>query len=247
MRKTLATILLGICTSVLNMLPLDSLADTNYRVKKDDTLSGIALAHYGDANKYPLIARANPEIKAPKFTVHPGQEIVIPDLTPNARPIVDSTPTAIPTSQDSEKNLTLSQGGLDFIKKYESFSPVAYNDVGKYSIGYGHQIREGESFGRITEEEAEKLLRKDVKKAEDAVLRNIHVQLTQGQFDALVSFVYNLGEGALVGRTITRRLNNRDYQGASEEFSRWIYAGGEKLRGLEIRRSEEAQLFNSGN
>lgn len=138
----------------------------------------------------------------------------------------------------------VSQLGIDLIKKWEGFRNHVYMDAaGLPTIGYGHLIRTGEEFTAITEAEAEALLHKDVRKAVSAVQRLIVTPLTQNQFDALVSFTFNLGGGALQRSTLRRKVNRGDVQGAAREFPRWVYAGGRKLRGLQRRRAEEASLF----
>lgn len=134
---------------------------------------------------------------------------------------------------------------LNIIKKYEGFSPVPYRcPAGVMTIGYGHAIRPGETFTRITEDQAEILLAADVIKAEQAIDKYVKVPLTQGQYDALVSFIYNVGSGAFSRSTLLRKLNRKDYSGAAGEFSRWVYANSRKLKGLINRRQEEMEVFN---
>jgi lysozyme len=132
-----------------------------------------------------------------------------------------------------------------FIKGFESFSNVVYTDiVGKPTIGYGHLIREGESFPHpISHAEGLALLHKDLQKAENAVLRLIQVPLTDGQYGALVSFTFNLGSGALQRSTMRQKLNRADMLGAAAEFPKWIYAGSKKSRGLLRRRMAEQAMF----
>jgi lysozyme len=76
-----------------------------------------------------------------------------------------------------------------------------------------------------------------------AVLRHIRVPLEDGQFNALCSFVFNLGSGALQSSTLRRKINRGDYIGAANEFPRWVYAGGRKLKGLVRRREHERLMF----
>lgn len=107
-------------------------------------------------------------------------------------------------------------------------------------------VREHEQFPpTISEREAERILRQDVQEAERAVLRLINVPLSDGQFDALVSFTFNLGGGALQRSTLRRKLNRAEYDDAVGEFMKWVYAGGRKLNGLVKRRAAEADLFTS--
>lgn len=97
----------------------------------------------------------------------------------------------------------------------------------------------------ITKLEAERLLRKDVCFAERAVLRLIKVPLSDGQFDALVSFTFNLGSGSLQRSTLRRKLNRAEYDSIPNELMRWVNAGGRRLKGLVRRRAAEAELFLS--
>ena len=96
----------------------------------------------------------------------------------------------------------------------------------------------------ITEAEVENLLRQDVATAERAVLRLIHVPLTDEQFDALVSFTYNLGSGALQRSTLRRVINRHHHADVPRQLRRWVYAGGRKLKGLVRRREAEARCYS---
>lgn len=140
-----------------------------------------------------------------------------------------------------------SQKGLDMIKSFEGLRLSAYKDVvGVVTIGYG--TTSGVKMGdTLTKERAEELLREDVKRFEDQVLRLVKVPLTQGQFDALTSFVYNLGPGNLSNSTLLRLLNAGDYKGAAAQFDRWNKAGGKVLAGLARRRAAERALFEGAS
>ncbi|NET71560.1 MAG: lysozyme [Sphaerospermopsis sp. SIO1G2] len=96
----------------------------------------------------------------------------------------------------------------------------------------------------ISREAGEALLIKDVQAAERAVLRLIDVPLTDGQFDALVSFTFNLGGGALQRSTLRRKVNREEHQEVPVQFMRWVWAGGRKLRGLIRRREAEIEEYN---
>lgn len=134
--------------------------------------------------------------------------------------------------------------GLNLIRSFESFSPTVYTCPAGYpTIGYGHVVRPGETFTSIGEAEAEALLARDVGKAERAVARLIHVPLMDGQFDALVSFTFNLGSGALQRSTLRARVNREEHIDVPEEFLRWVYAGGRRLTGLVRRRAAETRLY----
>ena len=137
--------------------------------------------------------------------------------------------------------------GINLIKEFESFVPETYIcPAGKPTIGYGHVVRPGEVFTTITEEEGCALLAEDLVPREESVGKLVRVGLSQAQFDALVSFVYNVGHGAFNMSTLLRKLNNRDYLGAAAEFQRWKYGGGRVLPGLVRRRRREEELFLSG-
>lgn len=135
---------------------------------------------------------------------------------------------------------------LQTIKDSEGLRLKAYlptkNDV--WTIGYGHThgVYQGMT---ITEQQAEQFLHEDVKWSEDAVNQYVHVSLTQNQFDALVSFVFNVGTGNFSNSTLLRLLNKGDYKGAADQFLRWNKQKGVVLNGLTIRRKNERALFLS--
>lgn len=98
----------------------------------------------------------------------------------------------------------------------------------------------------ITKEEAELLLKNDLKTFEQGLCKMLNAEelnVTQNRFDALVSFAYNLGLRALAGSTLWRLFTHGDIQGAADEFTKWIYAGGKPLEGLKRRRQAERELF----
>ena len=142
--------------------------------------------------------------------------------------------------------MNISETGLDLIRHFEGYRQNAYIcPGGKPTIGYGHVILPDEEFTEdgITRGEADDLLRADCERFERAVERLVRVPLTQDQFDALVSFAFNLGAGALEKSTLLRRVNASSWKAARREFRRWVYAGGSILDGLRARRLAEAQLF----
>ncbi len=140
----------------------------------------------------------------------------------------------------------LSTDGLKFIQQFEGFSAVPYQDAaGLWTIGYGHLIQMGENLTYVSVEEANVLLRKDVQTAVRAVKRYIHIPLGQGQFDALVSFTFNSGSGALQRSTLRQKVNREEHEAAAVEFLRWVWAGGRKLPGLVRRRQAESDLYSS--
>ena len=140
--------------------------------------------------------------------------------------------------------------GIELVQEFEGLRLKAYQDVvGKWTIGYGHLIVLPQEKGlldyEIAQETALNLLRSDLKAAEDCVSSKVIVDLTQGQFDALVSFTYNLGCGALNRSTLLRLLNAGEYTRAGEQFLLWDKAGGKPVAGLTRRREAEKRMFDN--
>lgn len=146
--------------------------------------------------------------------------------------------------------LVTSERGLELIKISEGLETEAYPDPGNritgepWTIGYGHTrgVRRGDT---CTEEQATEWLRSDLEEAERAVRRLVDVSLTQMQFDALVSFVFNIGASAFGNSTLLRLLNAGDAAGAAHQFKRWNRGSGGVLPGLVTRRAAERDLFLS--
>ena len=141
--------------------------------------------------------------------------------------------------------MEISAKGLDLIKKFEGLELESYlcpADV--WTIGYGSTkgVKEGMS---ITEEEAEALLKKEAQEYCDYVKEHVSVTLTQNQFDALVSWTYNLGPRNLKNSTLLEVLNKEEYDKVPEQILRWTKAAGKELNGLVRRRQAEADLFQS--
>lgn len=134
--------------------------------------------------------------------------------------------------------------GIDLIKQFEGLRLTAYQDVvGVWTIGYGHTGPDVTPGLAITQQRAEQLLINDLAQFERGVNDLVTVQINQNQFDALVSFAYNLGVGALQKSTLLRLLNAGSYKPAADEFPRWNRAGGNVVAGLTRRRYAERQLF----
>lgn len=146
--------------------------------------------------------------------------------------------------------MQISNNGIALIKQFEGCRLTAYQDsVGVWTIGYGwtqpvdgKPIRAGMT---IKQDTAERLLKTGLVSYENDVTRLVKVGLSQGQFDALVSFTYNLGARSLSTSTLLQKLNAGDYAGAADEFLRWNKAGGKVLKGLTRRREAERALFLS--
>jgi lysozyme len=141
--------------------------------------------------------------------------------------------------------MNISNEGLQLIKVSEGFRANTYLDVAGFpTIGYGHRLLHPESYPNgVTEEEATALLLQDVQSAEHAVSRLVKVALTQGQFDALVDFTFNLGSGRLASSTLLADLNAGRYADAKAQLMLWDRAGGVVCTALATRRQTEAALW----
>ena len=216
---------------------------TKYTIRSGDSLSAIAQRTLGDANGYNFIAQRN-DISNPN-NINAGEVIDVPQLFNNSNP---STPVV-------SGFLSTSTEGLEFIGQHEGLRLNLYNDpAGHTTIGYGHLVHYGaidgsepEEFKQgITKERALQLLAEDAANAAQAVKDLVTVSLNQAQFDALVSFTFNLGRGHLQSSDLLERLNNGEYSAVPYELSRWVYGGGVVLPGLVRRREEEGILFSNG-
>lgn len=136
-----------------------------------------------------------------------------------------------------------SQKGVSLIKSFEGLRLKSYQDsVGVWTIGYG--ATRGITAGMtITSEQAERMLVNDIGRFEPEIERLVKVPLNQAQWDALMSFTYNLGAANLGSSTLLKLLNAGDYAGAAEQFPRWNKAGGQVLAGLTKRRLAERAMF----
>ena len=139
-----------------------------------------------------------------------------------------------------------SERGLALVKEFEScrleaFKPTP-NDC--WTLGWGHtkEVKEGDT---CTQSQADKWLLDDIEEAECCVRKHTTLPLMQGEFDALVSFVYNLGCTAFRNSTLLKLLNNGDLNGACAQLSRWDHQGGKVLAGLTRRRKAEQELFEA--
>ena len=140
--------------------------------------------------------------------------------------------------------------GISLIKEFEGLRLRAYDDgVGVWTIGIGtirypngKRVQKGDV---ITETQAEEYLRHDLNNFEKVINDVVKVPLTQNQYDAIVSLTYNIGAAAFSKSTLLKRLNNKDYKGAADQFLVWNKAGGKVMRGLIRRREAERELFLS--
>lgn len=161
--------------------------------------------------------------------------------------------TAPPPSIDCFDNCQISPAGLEMVMTFEGYSPFIYKDsAGLATIGFGHLIRPGEKFTQpFLPESAEELLQKDMKGTVRGVNRRVSIELRQARFDALCSFTFNLGEGALSGSTLLKRVNARRHEEVPFELMKWnkVRKNGVLVvvRGLTLRREAEATLYATEN
>lgn len=143
----------------------------------------------------------------------------------------------------------ISENGFKLIRESEGFKDKAYLDTGGvWTIGYGtirypngNPVKKGDT---CTKEQAEEYLKNDVKWVEKCLDTLITTKkLNQNQFDALASFVYNVGEKQFATSTLLNLINKGNFQGASSQFSRWVYDNGKRIQGLVNRRKIEKDLF----
>ena len=141
--------------------------------------------------------------------------------------------------------MNTSQNGIDLIKHFEGCELYAYKcPAGVWTIGYGH-TKDVEPGMQITEDDAHNMLVEELNEYETYVNTLVSVPLNQNQFDALVSWVYNLGGCNLKASTLLKVLNSGDYEGVPAQIMSWNKAGGKVLEGLTRRRQAEADLFGN--
>jgi lysozyme len=149
---------------------------------------------------------------------------------------------------ETKNEMSLSDEGLNFIKRHEGFRGEIYLDsAGRPHIGYGHLIQPGENFDKgITEQQATALLAQDVKAAVTVVNSSLRVKVSQTQFDALVSFTFNLGAKNFRGSSLLKNINTGQNV-TKQDFVKYNRAGGQVVRGLTIRRTHEYNLYSRGD
>jgi lysozyme len=215
---------------------------SSYTIKAGDTLSAIAQLHLGSANRWQEITKDTGEC----FTENEARRLQIGQVV-----YLPLENTNIKANSDNKK---ISDNGLKFIADHEGIILHLYNDPANHAtIGVGHLVHHGPINGSepeefkcgITKERAIEILRADVIQAEKTINNLVKVPLNQNQFDALVSFVFNIGETQFSSSTLLAKLNNRDYNAVPTELNRWVHGGGKKLSGLINRRRDEGNLFQS--
>ncbi len=174
-------------------------------------------------------------------------------LLPSVSPAVSSAAVG---SGPASGHHSLSDKGAAFIARFEGLRTKLYNDPsGHCSIGYGHLVHRGPINGTepaefrdgISQQRATQLLKSDAGVAASAVNEHVKVKLTQQQFDALVSFTFNVGAGAFRESTLLRRLNAARFDAVPGQLQLWNKGGGKVLPGLVTRREAEATLFTTGH
>ena len=147
--------------------------------------------------------------------------------------------------------MTTSSNGISLIEQFEGFRAQMYKDaVGLPTIGYGTLIQsQSQQYlmtATITQAQATDLLKQHLPSIESAIDNMVEFELTQNQFDALVSFCYNLGTNSLLNSTLLKKLNvDPSDETIRDEFMKWVHAGGKVLQGLVDRRTAEADLYFS--
>ena len=212
-----------------------------YTIKSGDTLSAIAQRYLGNANRWQEITKDTGE----SFTENEARRLQIGQVV--------YFPSQNSGTQANNYHQKISNHGLKFIADHEGMILHLYNDPANHAtIGVGHLVHHGpingsepEEFKRgITKERAMEILRSDVTTAENTVNKLVKVPLNQNQFDALVSFVFNIGETQFASSTLLSELNQRDYNSVPSQLNRWVHGSGKKLPGLINRRRDEGDLFS---
>ena len=220
---------------------------TSYTIKSGDTLSEIAQRYLGKANRWQEITKDTGEC----FTENEARRLQIGQVV--YLPSSDNNIQSDSNSSYKNKNKKISNNGLKFIADHEGIILNLYNDPANHAtIGVGHLVHHGPINGSepeefkvgISKERAMEILRSDVTTAENTVNKLVKVPLNQNQFDALVSFVFNIGETQFASSTLLSKLNQRDYNSVPSQLNRWVHGSGKKLPGLINRRRDEGDLFS---
>lgn len=211
-----------------------------------------------DANNFDFVRDSKPVIAGKG-----GLTIATDDISFSQSTLSNGTATALPAnllramSDGGASTLTTSQNGIDLIKRFEAYKEKMYNDAaGHCTIGYGSKLHSGNCDGRaneqpyvngVSEADATRMLQAELSTYEATIGSTAKVPLNQNQFDALASFVYNVGLSAFNKSTLAKLLRGGDYTGVPAEIKKWTKArvNGQlvDLKGLVKRRGEEAELF----
>jgi len=138
---------------------------------------------------------------------------------------------------------SISDRGIDAIKSFEGLKTEAYQcSAGVWTIGYGH-TKNVKCRDKVSVKDARALLNEDIGECERSVRNRVNVELTQGMFDALCSFVFNFGDKKFSESTLLKYLNEGEYEAAVMEFDRWVFSKGVREAGLVRRRECEKKMF----
>ena len=214
---------------------------------------GSTLVLLGLVARRTATAATLPRRQTPDFPVSPD----IPVSVPSGPPIPSGPPVSpAPAARPPAVSTQISAAGAQFVAHFESFKPQLYNDSGGHcTIGIGTLVHRGPCDGTepaefkrgITRARAVELFTAHLEDAAATVRRLVKVPLTQTQFDALISFTYNVGGGAFGKSTLLRKLNQGDYVSVPSELARFVYSGGRIQPGLVRRRRSEGRLFKTGS
>lgn len=143
--------------------------------------------------------------------------------------------------------MQLSDAGVKHLEAEEGYREVPYTDAGGVlTVGYGHTGKDVRAGEKVSLERAQELLRADVSVAEACINKYVTVIQNQHQFDALVSFVYNVGTEAFKKSTLLRTINSGNVEDISNQFMRWVNVAGKRNKGLVNRRAAECRLYHGG-
>lgn len=146
--------------------------------------------------------------------------------------------------------IPIPQTAITLIKQFEGYRNISYKcPAGVWTIGYGSTRVNGQAVTQgmtCTAEQADEYLQSDLQPFARAIKAAVTVPITEDQFAALLSFVYNVGPAAFESSTLLKKLNNKEFAAAYNEFFKWTRAAGKVLTGLVTRRAAEAKLFGRG-
>lgn len=138
----------------------------------------------------------------------------------------------------------ITAAGLSMVQEHEGLRTTTYVDpVGINTVCYGHTGKYAVPGATYTEDKCNQILASDIESHWARLDKCIKVPMNENQQAAVLSFAFNVGTGAACRSTLVRKLNQKDYAGAAEEFPRWVYAGGRKFNGLVRRRYDEREMF----
>lgn len=228
----------------------DRIQEINWR-KPAAVVIALALSA-GSGNATPITTQ---QLNSDHRIAHDEPEAI--HITAEADPVLAVVmPVALteaPTASEKPRITTASEALVEVIKESESWKPNLYNDpAGNATIGFGHLVKESpvdgtepEEFKQgLTEEQGLELLQQDIAHFERVVAELVTVPLRQHQFDALVSFAYNVGGGAFERSDLLEHLNQGSYEKVAEMLMEWVHANGEKMGGLVNRRIDEVEFWN---